>query len=58
MWNRTFGREKMGSIFEHYKICNQLTQVLAMLDCRRMVVGHTPQVPHHLMPSVCFSPPA
>lgn len=43
MWNRSFS---MGwkTFYERYHACSQLRQVLRHTGCKRMVVGHTPQL--------------
>lgn len=43
MWNRTFGKEKMQP-FLRMQLQRQLEQVLEPLNCKRQVVGHTPQM--------------
>lgn len=43
MWNRTFGKERV-SEYERHHVCAQLEITLAALNCRAMVVGHTPQM--------------
>lgn len=43
MWNRTFGKEKMQP-FTRIQLQRQLEQVLEPLNCKRQVVGHTPQM--------------
>lgn len=43
MWNRTFGKEKMQP-FTRRQLQRQLEQVLEPLNCKRQVVGHTPQM--------------
>lgn len=44
MWNRTFSQECFGSFYNKYHACNQLRQVLDRTSCKRLVIGHTPQV--------------
>ena len=45
MWNRTFSQECFGTLYDNYHASNQLRQVLERTSCKRLVIGHTPQVP-------------
>lgn len=45
MWNRTFSQECFGTLYDKYHASNQLRQVLERTNCKRLVIGHTPQVP-------------
>lgn len=45
MWNRTFSQECFGTFYDKYHACSQLRQVLDRTSCKRLVIGHTPQVP-------------
>ena len=44
MWNRTFGKEKWTSPVDRIHAIKLLDQCLSTLDCKRLVVGHTPQM--------------
>jgi hypothetical protein len=44
MWNRTFSQECFGTLYDKYHASNQLRQVLERTGCKRLVIGHTPQV--------------
>ncbi len=44
MWNRQFSQECFGTFYDKYHACNQLRQVLDRTGCKRLVIGHTPQV--------------
>lgn len=44
MWNRTFGKEKWVSPVDRMHATQLLDNTLGGLGCRRLVVGHTPQM--------------
>lgn len=46
MWNRTFSQD-FGTFHARYHACNELRQVLQRTGCKRLIVGHTPQVRFH-----------
>ncbi len=43
MWNRTFSQD-FNTFHARYHACNELRQVLQRTGCKRLIVGHTPQV--------------
>ena len=43
MWNRTFSQD-FSTFHARYHACNELRQVLQRTGCKRLIVGHTPQV--------------
>ena len=44
MWNRTYGKEKFANLYDKYHACSQLNMMLELTGCKRLVIGHTPQV--------------
>jgi len=44
MWNRTFGKERWVSPVDRVHAIRTLDAALGAIDCRRLVVGHTPQM--------------
>lgn len=44
MWNRTFGKEKWVSPVDRIHANNLLDATLSAIGCKRLVVGHTPQI--------------
>lgn len=44
MWNRTYGKEKFANLYDKYHACSQLNMMLELTACKRLVIGHTPQV--------------
>jgi hypothetical protein len=44
MWNRQLSRESYVNPIDRFHACNMVTQALARIGAKRLVVGHTPQV--------------
>lgn len=44
MWNRTFGKEKWTSSVQRIHTIQLAEAALQDINCKRMVVGHTPQM--------------
>lgn len=44
MWNRVYGKEKFANLYDRYFACQQLKMTLELTGCKRLVIGHTPQV--------------
>jgi hypothetical protein len=44
MWNRQLSRESYTNPIDRFHACNMVTQALARIGAKRLVVGHTPQV--------------
>ncbi len=44
MWNRIYGKEKFANLYDRYFACQQLKMTLELTGCKRLVIGHTPQV--------------
>lgn len=44
MWTRLYSKERFASEYDRYRSCSLLTQALDMVNAKRMVVGHTPQM--------------
>ena len=44
MWNRTFGKEKWRHPVDRVYADRLLSATLDGLNCKRLVVGHTPQI--------------
>ena len=44
MWNRMYGKEKFANLYDKYHACSQLNMMLELTACKRLVIGHTPQV--------------
>ena len=44
MWNRMYGKEKFANLYDKYHACSQLNMMLGLTACKRLVIGHTPQV--------------
>jgi hypothetical protein len=44
MWNRTFGKEKWTSPVDRIHATKLLDAALTRISCKRLVVGHTPQM--------------
>lgn len=44
MWNRTYGKEKFANLYDKYHACSQLNMMLELTGCKRLVIGHTPQM--------------
>ncbi len=43
MWNRSLSKEIFTNPIDRYHACNYVSQALARVGARRLVVGHTPQ---------------
>ena len=44
MWNRTYGKEKWVSPVDRVHATKLLSTALNAISCKRLVVGHTPQI--------------
>lgn len=44
MWNRSLSRESYANPIDRFHACNMVTQALARIGAKRLVVGHTPQM--------------
>ena len=44
MWNRQLSRESYTNPIDRFHACNMVSQALARIGAKRLVVGHTPQV--------------
>jgi hypothetical protein len=44
MWNRQLSRESYANPIDRFHACNMVSQALARVGARRLVVGHTPQM--------------
>lgn len=44
MWNRQLSRESYANPIDRFHACNMVTQALARVGAKRLVVGHTPQM--------------
>jgi hypothetical protein len=43
MWNRSFSKERFNSPRDKFTACAALKEALDLVDCKQLVVGHTPQ---------------